>query len=75
MFWVVGTGLRRRHSATLPAIKSDVNLQRFSSKRAIPQLIEDVMGVEGTIVVADAGMVTPYDKVRATKILANEGMK
>ena len=35
----------------------------------------DVMRIEGTIVVADAGMVAPDDQVRATKVLANEGMK
>ena len=72
---IVGTGLRRRHSVTLPAVKSDVDLQRFSVKRAVPQLVEDVMRIEGTVVIADAGVVAPDDQVRAAKILANEGMK
>src|SRR5262245_13322852 len=33
------------------------------------------MCIEGTVVVADAGMVAPDDKVRAAEILANESMK
>ena len=33
------------------------------------------MRIEGAVVVADAGMVAPDDKVRAAKVLANEGMK
>src|ERR1700686_2037140 len=44
-------------------------------KCAGPQLIEDVMRIEGAVVVADAGMVSPNDKVRAAEVLANEGMK
>src|SRR5579863_7834799 len=75
MLRVVGTSLRRRHSVTLAAVKSDVDLQWLSKKRTVPQLIEDVMRVEGTIVVADASMVAPDDKVRATEVLANEGVK
>src|SRR5262249_17328982 len=75
MLRIVGTGLRRRHSITLAAVKSDVDLQRLGKKCAVPQLIEDVMRVEGTVVVADAGMVAPDDKVRAAEVLSNEGMQ
>jgi putative ABC transport system substrate-binding protein len=75
MLRIVGTGLRRRHSVTLSAVKSDVDLQRLGMKCASPQLIEGVMHIEGTIVIADAGMVAPDDKVRAAEVLANEGVK
>ena len=44
-------------------------------KRAGPQLIEDVMCIEGAIVIPDAGMIAPNDQVRASEVLANEGMQ
>src|SRR5258708_27153276 len=75
MLGIVGTGLRRRHSVALPAVKSDVDLQRLGMKCTRPQLIEDVMRIEGTVVVADAGVVAPDDKVPTAEVLANEGMK
>src|SRR4029453_16333887 len=40
-----------------------------------PQLIEDVMPTKGAVVVADAGMVAPDDKVRTAEVLANESVK
>src|SRR5215831_782133 len=75
MLRIVRTGFRRRHSVTLAAVESDVDLQRFGSKRAVPQLVEDVMRIERAIVIADPGMVAPNDKVRATEILADERME
>src|SRR6516165_1590886 len=75
MLRIVRTGLRRRHSVTLAAIKSDVDLQRLGNKCALPQLIEDVVRVEGTVVVADTGMVSPVNKMRAAEVLSNEGMQ
>src|SRR5260370_28628558 len=62
MLGIVGTGLRRRHSVALPAVKSDVDLQRLRMKCTRPQLIEDEMGIEGTVVVADAAVVAPDAK-------------
>src|SRR5260370_435578 len=75
MLGIVGTGLRRRHSVALPAVKSDVDLQRLGMKCTRPQLIEDVMRIEGTVVVADAGRVAPDDKVGTGVGVANEGKK
>ena len=72
MFRIVGTGLACRHSVTLAAVEGDVDLQRSGLKRAVPQLVEDVMGIEGTVVVADPGMVAPDDQMRAAEILAND---
>src|SRR5260370_18381683 len=75
MLGIVGTGLRRRHSVALPAVKSDVDLQRLGMKCPRPQLIEDVMRIEGTVVVADAGVVATDDKVGTGVGVANEGKK
>src|SRR5262245_44834987 len=75
MFRTVRAGLRRRHSVTFPTVESDVDLQRLDMKRAVPQLIEDVMRIERTVIVADAGVVAPDDEVGAAEVLANEGMK
>src|SRR5262249_56145700 len=72
MLRIVGTGLRRRHSVALPAVKSDVDLQWLGMKCAGPQLIEDVMRIEGAVVVADAGMVAPDDNFGTAQLLANE---
>src|SRR5262249_20680466 len=56
-------------------IKSHIDLQRLGMKCTRPQLIEDVMRIEGAVVVANAGMVAPDDKVRTAEVLANQGMK
>src|SRR5262245_47169684 len=72
---IMGTGLGRLPSVALAAIKGDVDLQRSRVKRTVPQLVEDVMRIEGTVVIADAGVVAPDDQMRAAEILANEGMK
>src|SRR5260370_38517742 len=75
MLGIMGTGLRRRHSVALPAVKSDVDLQRLGMKGTRPQLIEEVMRIEATLLVAHAGVVAPDDKVRTAEGLANEGTK
>src|SRR6185312_1561719 len=75
MLRIVRTGLRRRHAVTLPAIKGDVDLQRFGEECAVPQLVEDVLRVEGAIVAANAGVVASDDQVRAAEILADKSMK
>src|SRR4029078_5666047 len=72
---IVRTGLCGRHSVTLATVESDINLQRLGKKRARPQLIEDVVGVERTVIVANAGVVAPDDKMRTTEVLPNKGMK
>ncbi len=61
MFRIVGTALGRRHSGALAAVKRDVDLQRSGMECAVPQFIEHMMGIEGTVIVADAGMVAPDD--------------
>src|SRR6516164_2625291 len=75
MLRIVRAGPRRRHSVTLAAVKGDANLQRFGLKRAVPQLIENAMCIERTIIIANPRMVAPNDQVRATEILANQGMQ
>ena len=69
------TGLRRRHPVTLATVESDINLQRLGEKRSGPQLIEDVVGIERTVIVANSGVVTPDDKMRAAEILPNKGVQ
>src|SRR3546814_16479630 len=64
VFRIVRAGFGRRHSVALPAIERDVELQRLRVKRAVPQLVEGVLRIEGTVIAADAGMVAPDDKVR-----------
>src|SRR5260370_26337185 len=59
MLGIMGTGLRRRHSVALPAVKSDVDLQRLGMKCTQAQLIQDVMRIERTVEVAAAGVAAP----------------
>src|SRR5690348_6207302 len=66
------TGFCRSHAVTLPAIKSDVDLQRLTKKRTGPQLIENMMGIEWAVITADACMIAPDDQMRTAKILTNE---
>src|SRR3954452_21865847 len=75
MLRIVRACLRCRHPVAFAAVKSDVDLESPGLKCTVPKLIEDVMGIEGTIIAADSRVVAPDDEVRATKILANEGMK
>src|SRR5262245_29940032 len=72
---IMRTGLRCRHSVTLTAVESDINLQRFGEKRSRPQLIEDVVGIERTVIVPNARVVAPDDQVRTAEILPNKGVK
>ena len=69
------TGLGRRHSVALATVEGDVNLQWLGEKRSGPQLIEDVVGIERTVIVADAGMVAPDDQMRTAEVLTDKGMK
>ena len=72
---IMRTGLCGRHSVTLATVESDINLQRLGEKRSRPQLIEDVVGIEWTVIVANAGVVAPDDKMRTAEVLTNKGMK
>ena len=72
---IVRAGFRRRHAVALPAIERDVDFQWLGQQRARPKLIEDVMGIKGAVVTADAGMVAPDDQMRAAEVLADQSVQ
>ena len=81
VFWytsivlAVGAGPARRQAAALEAIKRDIDFQGLDFKAAFVDLIEDVMGVEGPVVVAGPGMIPPHDQVCTPEVLAEQGVQ
>ena len=75
IFRIVRAGFSRRHAIALAAIKRDVDLQRLGVKRAGPKLVENVLQIVGTVVVADTGMIASDNKMRTAEVLTNERMK
>src|SRR5579862_4282493 len=63
------------HAAAFDAIETVLELKRRDSERDRIKLVEQVLGVVGAVVVADAGMVASDDKVRAAIVLANYRVK
>ena len=70
--FTVGAGFAGRHAVTLVAKKCDVDLKRFRIQSAVPQGIENMMGVERPVVISHAGVITPDNQVRTAKVLANQ---
>src|SRR5262245_32158062 len=75
MLRIVRTGLSSRHSVALPAVKRDVELQRLGLECALPELIKDIVRIKGPVIITNAGVVASDNEMRATKVLANEGVK
>src|SRR6516162_8977952 len=75
MLWIMRAGLSGRHAVAFAAVEGDVDLQGPGMQCAGPELIENVLRIIRTIVVADASVVAAYDKVRTAEVLANKRMQ
>ena len=65
-------GLAGCHTIAPVAVEGDVDLQRLCYQAALVKRIEDMMCVEGSVIVSDTGVVAPDDQVRTAKILAKQ---
>src|SRR5918996_3857089 len=66
----VRAGLGRRHLAAGPAPEGVLEEHRLDVELVRLELVEDELGVVGAVVVADAGVVSADDEVRAAVVLA-----
>ncbi len=60
---VVGARLRRRHALALPAEERVLELQRADAELLLVETVEHLLRLVGSVVVADAGVVTAHDEV------------
>src|SRR5271165_1580704 len=58
---IVRAGLAGSHAAAPVAIERHIDLERLAGKRTLPELVEDVLGIERTIVAANPRVVAPND--------------
>ena len=65
-------GLAGCHTIASVAVEGDVDLQWLCYQAALVKRIEDMMCVEGSVIVSDTGVVAPDDQVRTAKILAKQ---
>src|SRR3989442_3629571 len=65
----------RSHCAARTAIECVIEEQRYHSNFFRFELIEDVMCIIATVVVADTGVIAPNDKMRTTIVFSNQRMK
>ncbi len=65
----VRTGPLGGHAAAAVAPECPVDFHRHDLQRASRDLVEDVLRVEGAVVVADAGMIASDDEVAAAVVL------
>ena len=72
VFLAVGAGPHGGHAVALVAVERPVDLERLGFERALRDLVEDLLCVEGAVVVAHAGMVAADDQVAAAEVLAEE---
>src|SRR5215217_6010338 len=72
---VVGAGLGRTHAPALRAEERVLEEQGGDPEFLRLELLEDVLGVVGPVVAADAGVVAAHDKVRAAVVLAADGVE
>src|SRR5512143_2847209 len=75
VFLLVRAGLHRGHAVTLEAVEGMVDLERLGLERALRDLVEDLLGIERSVVVADAGMVAANDQMATAEILPEECMQ
>src|SRR5438067_599783 len=71
---IVRAGLARGHATAPVAIERHIDLERLAQKGTVPQLIEDVLSFERTIVAPNPRVVAPDDQMRAAEILADQRM-
>ena len=79
IFLCMGAGPQRGHPVALVTVKGPVDLQRcaqqgFSAFR-LRNLVEDGLGFEHAVKIADAGVVAADDHFRASVVLAKYGVQ
>src|SRR5260370_41520273 len=75
MTLVVGAGLCRHHATASAAVEGVLELERRYPNLAGPKLIEDELGVVGSVVVSNPSVISPNDKVGATVVLSNQSVE
>src|SRR5260370_23949154 len=75
MTLVVGAGLCRHHATASAAVEGVLELERRYPNFAWPKLIEDELGIVGSVVVSNPSVVSTNDKVGTPVILANQRVK
>src|SRR5258708_34326327 len=75
VFAAMRARLRRCHSITCAAEKGMLEEQRRDTEFDRVKLREDVVCIISAVVIAHPGMVTSYNKVRTTVILAYQRVK
>ena len=72
---VVGTGPVGGGALADVAIEGHVHLQGFDLEAAGVQGIEDVVGIEGPVIVPDAGMIAADHQVGTAEVLPEQGVQ
>ena len=72
---VARTGLVGRHRRAASAEESVLEHQRHDSEFARSEPLEDFLRVVTAVVIADAGVIAPDDKVGATIVAPDDGVK
>ena len=68
----VRAGLARRHALALVAPEGVLEEERLDAELVDVELVEDLLGVVGAVVVADAGVVAADDEVGAAVVPARD---
>src|SRR5947209_6682646 len=68
-------GFLRCHVPAAVAEERVLEEQWLNAELSRLELREDMLGVVGAVIVADTGMIPSHDEMRATEILADEGVK
>src|SRR5579884_184309 len=71
----VRAGLRGRHRVTDAAEEGMIEAHRRDAQFRRVELGKDALGIEGTVVVANASMIASDDEMRAAVILAHQGVE
>jgi hypothetical protein len=71
----VRAGFHGGHRTALVTVERPVQTQRLDAQRPGRDFPEDFLRVVGTVVIAHAGVVAPYDQVRAAVILSEDGVE
>jgi hypothetical protein len=72
---VVGTGLGRYYGPTPTTVESVIEKEGSYPYFVGPEIVEDLLSIEGTIIVAYPGMIPAHNKVCASIVLSDQGME
>src|SRR3989338_3739602 len=68
-------GLVRGHLFTFVAVKGVVEEERHDAYLFGGKGVKNLMGIEGSVVIPDPGMVAAHDEVSTAVVLADQGVK